>query len=57
MADNFQEKIAKELSKQMVDSNPSFTKQMKFDLKTIIDFGRTPEEIINEIGLYLLFTR
>ena len=40
-----QEHTFKELLKNVVDNGQNYTEKMKFDLKEIIDHGKSPEEI------------
>ncbi len=50
-----QEHLTKEALKRIVDNSPNYTKQIKQDLKNIIDAGNTPEEIAEAILMYFTF--
>lgn len=50
-----QEHLTKEALKRIVDNSPNYTKQIKQDLKNIIDAGNTPEEIAEAILMYFAF--
>ena len=50
--DKLNEHMAKEAMKHIVDDSPNYTNQMKQDLKSIIDSGRSPEEICKAMLSY-----
>ena len=49
--------MAKEAMKHIVDDSPNYTHQMKQDLKSIIDAGRSPEEICKAMLTYFATIR
>ena len=49
--------MAKEAMKHIVDNSPNYTHQMKQDLKSIIDAGRSPEEICKTMLSYFAALR
>ena len=50
--DKLNEHMEKEAMKHIVDNSPNYTHQMKQDLKSIIDAGRSPEEICKTLLSY-----
>lgn len=55
--DKLNEHMAKNAMKRIVDNSPNYTHQMKQDLKTIIDAGRSPEEICEAMLKYFAALR
>ena len=55
--DKLNEHMAKEAMKHIVDNSPNYTNQMKQDLKSIIDAGRSPEEICKAMLTYFASLR
>ena len=51
------EHFAKESLKQVIDNNYNFTNQQKYELKLIVDAGRTPEDVIKGILAYFAMNR
>lgn len=51
------EHMAKEALKRIVDNSPNYTYQMKCDLKSIIDVGRSAEEIAKAMLTYFATLR
>ena len=49
------EHIAKERIKQLIDSNFNYTEKQKYELKLIVNSGKTPEEVICGILTYFSF--
>ncbi len=52
-----QEHACKELLKKVVDNGQNYTEKMKFDLKEIIDQGKSPEEICEATLAYFAMSR
>lgn len=52
-----QEHIAKEALKRIVDNGPNYTEEMKQDLKSIIDVGKSANEILQEMLTYFAVRR
>ena len=55
--DKLMEHFAKESLKQTIDNNYNFTEKQKYELKLIVDAGRTPEDVIKGIIAYFAFNR
>ena len=55
--DKLMEHFAKESLKQTIDNNYNFTEKQKYELKLIVDAGRTPEDVIKGILAYFAFNR
>lgn len=51
------EHMAKEAMKSIVDNSPNYTRQMKQELKSIIDAGQSPEEICKAMLAYFAALR
>lgn len=52
-----QEHAYKELLKKVVDNGQNYTEKMKFDLKEIIDHGKSLEEICEATLVYFAMCR
>ena len=50
---DLKEHVYKELIKKTVDNSPNYSERMKAEMKTIIDEGKSPEEICQAIVVYL----
>lgn len=48
-----QEHVCKEVLKNIVDNGQNYSERAKFNLKKIIDCGRSPEDICEGILAYL----
>lgn len=55
--DKMNEHIAKEAMKNIVESSPNYTNQMKQELKSIIETGRSPVEICTAMLTYFATRR
>lgn len=53
--DKLMEHLAKDSLKQAIDNNYNFTDQQKHELKSIVDAGRTPDDVIKGILAYFAF--
>lgn len=51
------EHMAKEAMKSIVDNSLNYTRQMKQELKSIIEAGRSPEEICKAMLTYFATRR
>lgn len=49
---DLQEHVTKETLKRIVDTSPNYSENVKRDLKTIIDAGKSPEDILQATLLY-----
>ena len=50
---DLKEHVYKELIKKTVHNSPNYSERMKAEMKTIIDEGKSPEEICQAIVVYL----
>ena len=50
--DNIHENEFIEMLKKLVDDSPNYTKQIKHDLKVIINTSKTPEDLCETVLLY-----